>query len=169
MVAKNLPLHPLVKSLMLELDRRKISIPIFSEAWDINKERIYGWKKQGTAPKEDDVNKVKSFLKGEEPPIKDIEKYPYRMDINPLDNYPAEMPGQEKFEVFGELGKVLGNMSERLLRLEARDKAYEPIIALVLEITEPDAKPKKQTLKELRARVTEVSKQHFDESKRKQK
>src|SRR5574341_1338374 len=106
MVAKKqVVLHPLVKTLFDELKKRKVSVPDFSDGIDIPKDRIYKWKQQGTAPKDDDANKIREWLK--------------------LDIYPP-IKGKD------ELKNVIGSIEERLLHIEAHLEVFENAIAGLL-------------------------------------
>lgn len=140
MVAKkDIALHPLVKTLFEELKKRKISVPEFSENIDIPKDRIYKWKQQGTAPKDDDANKIREWIKS---------------DIYPTDIQKGQ----------GELHTLIGLHEERLLRIEAHLEVFENAIAGLQSENKSDFAKK---VGELRREVQAAVNRRFDELKKK--
>lgn len=66
MAAKSV--NPLVGQLLTEMEKRNVNIPAFSKETKIPKDRIYKWKQEGTAPKEEDAKRIKEWLKMEKSP-----------------------------------------------------------------------------------------------------
>lgn len=135
---KSIALHPLVSSLFDEMIKRRISVPDFSIETGIPKDRVYKWKQQGTAPKDEDAKKVRGWL---------------NMDINP-DIHQKSI----------ELGTIIGEHEERLLRLEAHLEVYENAIAGLLSESKNDFAKK---VGELRAEVQLAVNRRFDELSKK--
>jgi hypothetical protein len=150
MSTKKKHLHPLVNDFIKELDNKELSIPEFEKLWGIPKERIYGWKKQGTAPKEHDAIIVKAFLRGDAPPKKNADKQPGKLDKHI----------HERIQITGEIGEIIGNMQERLIQLESQNEVYESILASLLSKTTKDL-PK--SMDEIKSLVKTAFKRRFDE------
>lgn len=58
----------LVNSLFEKLKEKKISVPKFSEATGIPKDRVYKWKYEGTSPKSEDEKTIREWLNMEKAP-----------------------------------------------------------------------------------------------------
>ena len=150
MSTKKKHLHPLVNDFIKALDNQGLSIPEFEKLWGIPKDRIYGWKKQGTVPKEPDAVIVKAFLKGEAPPKKNTDKQPGKSD-----KYL-----HERIEITGEIGKIIGDMQERLIQVESQNEVYESILASLISKTTKEV-PK--SIDEIKSLVKAAFKRRFDE------
>ena len=131
---KNIILNPLVIALFEELKRRGNTVPRFADETGIPKDRVYKWKQEGTAPKEDDAKLIRRWIKMEEPP-------------------------KDEFKGNEDINSLLGRIEERLLRIEAHLEVYENAIA-GLQSKSNDDFPKK--VGALRAEVQVAVNRRFD-------
>jgi hypothetical protein len=136
---KEIALHPLVKTLFEELKKRRVSVPDFSEGTGIPKDRVYKWKQQGTAPKDEDAKVIREWLK--------------------MDKYPTSVVRKED-----EIQTIIGSHEERLLRIEAHLEVFENAIAGLLAENKSDFAKK---VGELRREVQGAVNRRFDELQKK--